>query len=265
MKIIGIVLVMNEDRFIEPVLRNIVDFCDELIVLDDYKTRDKTGKIVKALMKEEAKIIYKKIARLASSHEMIEKYAGTDTWIFAVDGDEIYDHDGLMRFRQRIEAGEFDKWWVIFGNVLNLKNIDDDLQNAEGYLAPPCRSMTKLYNFSIIDAWDGPCRERLHGGTIHFKPGYGENLRLDLHEKIEWDDADYRCLHACFVRRSSIDKNDDARLDIMDRSARPWWRRALGINKEYVPWKLRKYQLGKLIQADVSDFFKLSTLSDTRK
>ena len=263
MKIIGIVLVMNEDRFIEPVLRNIVDFCDELIVLDDYKTRDKTGKIVKALMKEEAKISYKKIARLGSSHEMIEKYAGTDTWIFAVDGDEIYDHDGLMRFRQRIEAGEFDKWWVIFGNVLNLKNIDDDYQNAEGYLAPPCRSMTKLYNFSIIDAWDGPCRERLHGGTIHFKPGYDITLRLDLHENIEWDDADYRCLHACFVRRSSIDKNDDARLDIMDRAARPWWRRKLGINKEYIPWKLRKYQRGKLIKANVSDFFKLSTLSNS--
>ena len=68
MKIIGIVLVMNEDRFIEPVLRNIVDFCDELIVLDDYKTRDKTGKIVKALMKEEPKIQYKKIVRLGSSH-----------------------------------------------------------------------------------------------------------------------------------------------------------------------------------------------------
>ena len=121
MKIIGIVLVMNEDRFIEAVLRNIVDFCDEIIVLDDYKTRDNTGKIVKGLIKDEPKIVYKKIMRLVSSHEVIEKYAGTDTWIFAVDGDEIYDHDGLMRFRKRIEAGEFDKWWCIFGNVLNIQ------------------------------------------------------------------------------------------------------------------------------------------------
>ena len=263
MKIIGIVLVKNEDRFIEPVLRNIVDFCDELIVLDDYLTRDNTGKIVKALIKEEPKIVYKKIIRLVSSHEMIEKYAGTDTWIFAVDGDEIYDHDGLMRFRKRIEAGEFDKWWCIFGNVLNIKQIDDDLKTAEGYLAPPCRSMTKLYNFSAIDAWEGPCRERLHGGTIHFREGYDESLRLDLYKTIDWASADYRCLHACFVRRSSIDENDNYRLDIMDRAAVPWWRRKLGINKEYVPWKLRKYQQGKLVHADVSDFFKLDTLSDT--
>ena len=262
MKIIGIVLVKNEDRFIEPVLRNIVDFCDELIVLDDYLSRDNTGKIVKALIQEEPKIVYKKIIRLSTSHEMIEKYAGTDSWIFAVDGDEIYDHDGLMCFRKRIEAGEFDKWWVVFGNVLNLKSIDENLQHADGFLAPPCRSMTKLYNFSIIDAWDGPCKERLHGGTIHFKPGYDDTLRLDLHEKIEWDEADYRCLHACFVRRSSIDENDEARLDIMDRAARPWWRRKLGINKDYVPWKLRKYQRGKLVNADVSEFFKLSTLSE---
>ncbi len=260
MKIIGIVLVKNEDRFIEPVLRNIVDFCDELIVLDDYLTRDNTGKIVKALMKEEPKITYKKIVRLGTSHELIEKYANSDTWIFAVDGDEIYDHDGLMRFRKRIEAGEFDDWWIVFGNVLNLTKIDDDLKQAEGYLAPPCRSMTKLYNFSIIDAWDGPCKERLHGGTIHFKPGFNDQLRLDLHEQLSWDDADFRCLHACFVRRSSIDEGDDFRLDIMDRAAVSWWRRKLGINKEYVPWKLRKYQRGKKVGADVSEFFKLSTL-----
>jgi hypothetical protein len=263
MKIIGIVLVKNEDRFIEPVLRNIVDFCDELIVLDDYLTRDNTGKIVKTLMKDEPKIIYKKIIRLGTSHELIEKYAGTDTWIFAVDGDEIYDHDGLMRFRKRIEAGEFDKWWIVFGNVLNITKIDDELKTAEGYLAPPCRSMTKLYNFSAIDAWEGPCRERLHGGTIHFRPGFDASLRLDLHEKIGWDSADYRCLHACFVRRSSIDKDDESRLDIMDRAARPWWRRMLGINKEYVPWKLRKYQRGKLVHVDVSEFFKLVTLLNT--
>ena len=120
MKIIGIVLVKYEDRFIEPVLRNIVDFCVELIVLDDYLTRDNTGKIVKALIKEEPKIVYKKIVRLSTSHEKKEKYAGSDTWIFAVDGDEIYDHDGLMRFRKRIEDGEIDKWWCIFGNLLTI-------------------------------------------------------------------------------------------------------------------------------------------------
>jgi hypothetical protein len=260
MKIIGIVLVKNEDRFIEAVLRNIVDFCDELIVMDDYLTRDKTEEIVNELTKEEPKIQYKKIVRLGTSHEMIEQYAGTDTWIFAVDGDEIYDHDGLMRFRERMETGEFNKWWILFGNVLNLEYIDDNLKAAEGYLAPPCRSMTKLYNFSVIDAWEGPCRERLHGGTIHFKPGFSESMRLDLHEKVDWDQADLRCLHAVFVRRSSINKDDSFRLNIMDRAAIPWWRRKLGFNKGYVPWKLQRYRRGKLVQADVSEFFKLCTL-----
>lgn len=257
---------INEDCFIEPVVRNIVDFCDEIIVADDYMTRDRTGEIVKRIALEYPKIRYKKIMRTSSSHELVEHYAGTDTWIFAVDGDEIYDPEGLMRFRKRLEAGEFSNWWCIFGNVFNCVSLDEGRGEAEGYLAPPSRSMTKLYNFSAIDAWEGPCLERLHGGTIRFRPGYDESLRCDLLQEISWDDAEFRCLHTCFLQRSSLEKDDKGfRLNIMDRAAMPWWRRALGLDKGYVPWKLQKYRRGKRVRKDVGVFFSRGGKADGQR
>ena len=256
MKIVGIVLVINEDRFIEPVVRNIAGFCDEIIVADDYRTRDRTGEIVKRLAAEEPKISYRKILRVGASHGMIAGYADSDTWIFAVDGDEIYDPAGLERFRRRLEAGEFSEWWCVFGNVLNCVWLDEQGHWAKGYLAPPCRSMTKLYNFSLIRAWDGPCRERLHGGNIRFHDGYDASLRRDLLREVDWEEADFRCLHTCFLSRSSLEKNaNKVRLNIMDRAGLPWWRRMLKGRDDYVPWKMRKYARGDETTVDVRAFF----------
>lgn len=256
MRIVCIVLIKNEDRFIETVLRNIVDFCDEIIVADDYLTKDKTADIVGKLMAEEPKISYHRIRRTDTSHEMIQHFAGTDTWIFAVDGDEIYDPEGLSLFRPRLESGEFDKWWCIFGNVFNIKSLDEQRGIAEGYLAPPCRSMTKLYNFSAIDAWEGPCRERLHGGTVKFYPGYDASLRCDMYKRIGWESANFRCLHTCFLPRSSLETGKVCfRLNITDRTAWPWWRRLFRIQRGYVPWKLQVYTRGSLVQKDIRIFF----------
>ena len=36
MKIVGICLIKNEDLYIKTVIRNVVHFCDELLVLDNY-------------------------------------------------------------------------------------------------------------------------------------------------------------------------------------------------------------------------------------
>jgi len=256
MQIVCIVLVRNEERFIATVLGNIVDFCDKIIVVDDVKTRDETGSIVRKMMERHDKISYVVTKHPRESHPMIQQYAGTDTWIFAVDGDEIYDPEGLRRFRPRLEAGEFDNWFCIFGNVLNAKTVDLSTGTAEGYLAPPCRSMTKLYNFAAIDAWDGPCNERLHGGTIRFRPGYDESLRCDIHQEINWREADFRCLHTCFITRSRVEKRiQSVRWNISDRTEMPWWRRLLRRDTSFVPWKLQKYTRGELVREDVRAFF----------
>jgi glycosyltransferase involved in cell wall biosynthesis len=260
LKVIGIMLVRDEDRFVEWAIRSAIDFCDEFLVCD-HGSRDRTPEILDRLVAEyAAKLKVRRCAHSGESHEMIAGYAGSSTWIFGVDGDEIYDREGLRDLRRRLEAGEFDKWWVVFGNVLNVADLDVAAARARGYLAPPCRSMTKLYNFGAIDAWDGKIVERLHGGEIHFRPGFDESLRLNLHDSVPWDRADFRCLHLCFLDRSSLDEPGGApRRNIMDRHA---WSvgkllsriRAALAGKPAEDWKKQKYARGPLVEESIERF-----------
>jgi len=255
-KIVGIMLVRDEDRFVEWAIRSAIDFCDEFLVYD-HESQDETTVILGRLTQEYGrKLVVRRCRNSGDSHAMIQAYAGTATWIFGVDGDEIYDPAGLARLRGRLAAGEFDAWWVLFGNVLNVKRLDLDEALAEGYLAPPCRSMTKLYNFAAIDAWDGRIVERLHGGEIHFRPGFDATRRLNLHDRTSWADADFRCLHLCFLPRSSRDAASvGARRNIMDRHA--WSLRKLIarlFRRPDADWKEQKYARGPLMTESIVAF-----------
>lgn len=263
MKIIGTILVKNEDRFIERIVRNVVDFCDHLIIKDNVSTDD-TYRLLEPLAQEYDHIELHQIADPEESHAYVIPYVGTDCWLFAVDGDEIYDPAGLKLFRKELEAGLYNDWWVIFGNVLNCTQVDVFRKRAMGYLAPPSRSMTKIFNFSLISEWSG-CRHRVSGGTPVFKEGYHINLRNNLYKTCSWEDADFRCLHTCFTERSSLDKPNDrgtfARVNISEtQHVRPRdrifdpFRKWLGYPRQS-PWKNEKYSRGRLVEKDVTVFF----------
>jgi len=259
-KIVGIMLVRDEDRFVEWAIRSAIDFCDEFLVCD-HESQDETTVILGRLAREYGrKLQVRRCRKSGDSHGMIQAYAGTPTWIFGVDGDEIYDPSALVRLRARLEAGEFDRWWAIFGNVLNVKSLDRDNATAQGHLAPPCRSMTKLYNFAAIDSWTGKIVERLHGGEIRFRPGFDAAMRLNLHDQTDWASADFRCLHLCFLERSSRDAgSSQARLNIMDRHA---WSvgkmiarvRSLLGGRPAANWKEEKYARGPLVTEPIHAF-----------
>ena len=103
--------------------------------------------IVRWLAGKMPKISYKSIRHPSESHALIQSFAGSPTWVFGVDGDEIYEPDRLAHLRQRILSGDFDKYWMLLGNVLHATKLATDRRTASGHFAPPCRSMTKLYNF----------------------------------------------------------------------------------------------------------------------
>ncbi len=261
MRIVGIMLVRNEDRFVETALRNVIEFCDEFLAID-HCSDDRTPAILNQVAAEfpgKFRVIQTKETR--ESHRLIQPYAGTDTWVFGVDGDEIYDSVGLRRLRERLNSGEFEKSWVVFGNVLNVKSLDPQRHVASGHLAPPCRSMTKLYNFAAINAWGGDCIERLHGGEIDFRDGFDASLRCSLHESASWEESDFRCLHMCFLKRSSKDSEDAApRRNIMDRHQRSLekLRRRLAekfLRRKRIDWKDEKYARGPLVEKPVDAFF----------
>src|SRR5262249_35780947 len=111
----------------------------------------------------------------------------------------------LDSFRDELESGAHDASFKIASNVLNCVALDRANQTASGYPSPPSRSITKLYNFAAIDAWTGDGSERLHGGAVAFRPGYGDRSVENIGERLSWEQTPLRCLHACFLRRSTKD------------------------------------------------------------
>lgn len=260
-RIVGIMLVRNEDVFLPQAIANIVDFCDELVILDNLSI-DSTAEIARTYEREHGHISFYTIKSPVESHAYIEKYAGTKTWVFGVDGDEIYDPDGLRRLRKQLLDNEYIEWWQVFGNVLNCVDIDYESMRGHGYLAPPCRSITKLFNFAAIDEWNGDCPERLHGGLRKYREGYGDNSRLNLQERAKWEDADLRCLHVCFMRRSSTDRGvrkvRENIVEVNQRMARSMLWRLTGGRVAAMRggrYKRTKYMRGDPVHKDVAPFF----------
>lgn len=260
-RIVAIILIRNEDLFIERVIRNVLDFCDRIHVAD-HRSTDGTPAIVRGLAAENPKIQYRVVDHPSASHDMIAGYAGTPTWVMGVDGDEVYDPERLGRLRLDLLAGKYDGTFKLLGNVLNVRRLDLRRQVAHGYLAPPCRSMVKLYNFNAIEAWPPPCPERLHGGVITYRPGYGQHSFRALHRELDWDHTPLRCLHLCFTHRSTLDLRRGGKVRIRKGvgerehwgfNLRSWVLSLFG--REDVPYFKREYYMrGPLVEKDIRAF-----------
>lgn len=307
-KIIGIILVQNEERFVEQAVRNVLCFCDQILLVD-HQSSDRTVSILQQQQHAyPEKISFHRIQHPSESQKLLQPFIGTPTWIFGVDGDELYDPERLAIFRKRLLAGEFDDYWMLLGNVLHVddltenstadmhcsvapvlasSSINDALsrcapealgttlpaaslqkglnsQKASGYLAPPSRSITKLYNFAAIEAWEGKTQERLHGGQPQFRPGFDEQKKRLLQYEYSWEESPLRCLHLCFLKRSSVEPSTQRR-NIMEIDAG----RGLGFLKRIArqllrlrqpaSWKQQHYQRGERHTIEAGPFFNLSS------
>ena len=257
-RIVGISLVRNEDRFVDRALRNVLDFCDELHVVDHAST-DGTPAILDRLARDAPHVSVVRTDDPRTSHDLIAPYAGRPVWVFGVDGDELYEPERLDRLRARLIAGEFDRWWTVFGHVLHCTALDVDAGIARGHLAPPARSMTKLYNFAAIDEWAGAVPQRLHGGTPRFREGYSADRRLAVFHEIDWEATPFRCLHLCFVPRSSLDRAGRSRRNVSESQ------RAGVLASAYSAlrgsrWKQRKYRTGPIVEQRVDGFLRPAPL-----
>jgi hypothetical protein len=264
-KVVGIVLVRNEDVFVEQAVRNVAEFCDWIHAVDHVST-DGTWEILQLLAREYPHLDARRANHAGESHKLIEPYAGTNTWVFGVDGDELYDPERLAGFRQELLDGAHDSAFKVASNVLNCVELEKTRRSATGYLSPPSRSITKLYNFSAIDEWRGDGAERLHGGSIAFRDGYDESSVDNIGERLPWDETPLRCLHACFLQRSTTEPprsgdnyarpileetqlQDRSRVGALKRRLR--WRGT----PEASAWKREKYMRGDLVNVDASPFF----------
>jgi len=266
-RIVGSVLVRNEDVFVEQAIRNIAAFCDRIHVVD-HVSDDATWEIVRSLGGEFDHIDARRSRNSADAHRLLAPYAGTQTWVIGVDGDELYDPEGLARLRAELLDGGQGDVFRLKAHVLNCDELDHAAHAASGWLAPPSRPVTKLFNFGAVEAWpESP--DPLQSGDVFFRPGYHWESRRDFAESTTWDTDPLRCLHVCFLRRSSRNADGGTRKNLDE--SREFDRGVVGSLKRLVrapkpapkivqlqrqgkDWKREWYARGERITVDATPF-----------
>lgn len=204
-RIVGIVMVKNEELWIAEVLTRIVDFCDYIRVIDTGSTDD-TEECARAAL-EHANAAYDVFhePRLTHTHEHVQTYVGTDTWVFGVDGDELYHPADLAAMRKRIKTGYGGYAYQIKGMYLHADQIEMGLVDAEfqdvacGWFGPPSHNPTKLYNFANIEAWPSDWQRTLfHAKTRQVRKG-----TTVIGTLMPWQNAELRCVHLRWVPRTT--------------------------------------------------------------
>jgi glycosyltransferase involved in cell wall biosynthesis len=267
-QLVGIALVHNEDVFVERAIRNVAACCDRIHVVDHFSS-DGTWDVLQRLTGELDHLDVRRARHTRVSHEVLERYMGTDTWALRVDGDELYDPRGLARVREALEDGEYGEAFRLQANVLHCVSLDTDRMTASGYLSPPSRPVTALFNLGAVDSWRGSV-ERLEGGDVVFRPGYGWQSIAAFPDSYSWDESPLRYLHTCFLRRSSREPEDALPRRTLTETGEHR-RGALGrairlvrpprvneqvreINARGSSWKLEKYRRGELVEKDATPF-----------
>jgi hypothetical protein len=261
--ILGIAMVRDEDQFVDQAVRNALEVCDTFVVAD-HRSRDETPRILAAIRHDfPDKVELRRIRRAGEANLFLRPFVGQPVWVLAVDGDDLYEPSRLTALRERLLSGEFDAFTSVKGNTLHCTALDRASGNASGYLAPPSRTITKLRNFAAIESWTGKSVEHLYGGNRRLRAGFEHEPVRMLGDDFSWSESPFRCLHVCFLKRSSRQTTSTrARRSVIEslgygrlERTRAAVATTFGRPPES-PWKLDKYRQGDRVTVDdVAAFF----------
>jgi hypothetical protein len=268
-RLIGSVLVRNEDRYVERALRNVLPFLDRVHAFD-HMSDDDTWEVLREVARDADHLDIARTRNSGDAHAALARYAGTPTWVLGVDGDELYDPDGLGRLREALVAGEHSDVFRLKAHVLNCDVIEEEAGMASGWLAPPSRPVTKLFNFGAVQSWQAS-PDPLQAGPVTFAAGFDWESRRDLSETTTWETDPLRLLHLCFVPRSSregpdawqtrknLDESRAFRRDAIGavrRLLRRGVSRAAGAKPDDRNWKQEWYARGERVTVDAAPFLR---------
>jgi glycosyltransferase involved in cell wall biosynthesis len=261
-RVVGVSLVRDEDLVAPWAWNNVLDFCDRLIILDNGSA-DRTRAIAAELALRHSHVEVHDVPDAYDTHRFVEPLAGQPVWVMGVDGDEVYDRDGLARLKASLRAGRHDRWWSLVGHTLHVTRGDLAAGRAGGFVSPASRSITKLYNFRAIESWRQGRHERLHGKDMVFRPGWDRGMLYRFDQEMGWSESDFRCLHLCFMPRSSRETAGSRPRDnpVEARSRRKPFkslergaRRLLGLPERRPNYKLTYYAVGDCETRTLSGF-----------
>ena len=84
--------------------------------------------------------------------------------------------------------------------------------------------------------------------------------RYELYKEIVWQDSDFRCIHTCWMPRSSLDPQITSRRNVTEslgviNRLRTLLARLLG-RKSESDYKAEKYRRGEYVTVDAKEFLK---------
>ena len=103
-----LIIVQNEEKYIKKALENIIDYVDEIVVVDGG-SKDKTISILKEF---NCKILHRKFD---FNFELQRNYGiehCTGEWIITLDADEYFSEDFLKKIHLLVRQKEYDAFYV---------------------------------------------------------------------------------------------------------------------------------------------------------
>jgi glycosyltransferase involved in cell wall biosynthesis len=202
-KIVGHMIVKNEERFIWYSISSVLPFLDKLIIFDTGST-DKTLDLIKCIQSPKIELFEKDTVNDKTHTELRNEMIKLSPkskydWIMIVDGDEIWPEDQLRKTIE--ELGKTDANTV----VVRTKNVVGDIYHAlpeaagqyqilgkKGHLAMRFLR-TDIKNLRVVNP---------HGGQTYL------NGDTPVHEQTRQEILmlPYYYIHTTHLRRSSQDK-----------------------------------------------------------